>query len=108
MSETQFQGFDWTELYEPLTGKPYPEGVMGDEEAKFADEIRDVLGRAVFTCNDTQEAEQARIVGICRDFLRAIAAFDGYEKPLVEGLIAVEHNETFLRYMDPLLEYLWT
>jgi hypothetical protein len=107
MSETKFQGFDWTELYEPLLGKEYPDGGMVDEDG-YAEEIREKIAAVMWTCNEEQEAELERVAGLCREFVRACAACDGYEAPMLRGLADIEHNEVFLRYVYPLLEYLWT
>ena len=108
MSETQFQGFDWTELYEPLTGKVYPGDVGMTDEKHYADAIREKLNSVVWPSNPEEEVEQARVVSLCRQYVLSCAEYDGYEAPLWRGLAAIKHDESFLQYMYPLLEYIWT
>ena len=105
MSKVEFKGFDWTELYEPLTGKPYSKDAA---ESELAEELRQKLGNTACGWTDEDKTERTRVANLCREFVLACAKFEGYEAPLLRGLAAIEHDVSFLRYMPPLLEYLWT
>jgi hypothetical protein len=110
MSETQFEGFDWLELYEPLLGKPLPEDFTINEEGDLAEEIREKLNSVACVFEEEEIMELARVANLCRKFLKACAADEMAcaEKPFFEGLAAIKYDENLVRLMDPVLEYLWT
>jgi hypothetical protein len=105
MSKTQFQGFDWTELCEPLTGRPYEEIMeahedVTDGEAAVADAIRDAM-------YSEDEAERSRVAGLCRAFVSECAKGGHHDAPLWNGLVAIQDDETFLIYASMLLQCIW-
>jgi len=100
-SKLEFDGWDWTELYEPLVGSPAPEGMSEEDVAQG---IRDAINEA-FDCFDIKE--DSDVPRIIRAFLSKLASYDQSMQPFVIGLANVEHDWTLLQLTSHYLEYLW-
>lgn len=91
-----FQGYDFTELAEAW-GYPCERYT----EAYQIRQIKKIMCNAVFT-------KDKKIIQDVRNFVKAIGKYkNNYSSPLWKGLCNIKHDETFIHYVFPLLEYMW-
>ena len=109
MSNYNFDGYDWTELAEYFNVT-----TVNLDADEWDEDTTEYLAKHIWnTFHYGTEEEATNVVNACRAYLTAYINLNNtldlrYSIPLMMGLMAIEHNETFLSYFIQLLPCLWT
>jgi len=108
LNEIVLHGSDWTELGEMF-------GILcDDDDAQTARHVRNKIGELAdrFVLRDPAPLpEDFRRLELIRGFvslLRDGSRGIGYCAPLWQGLLEIQDDWTFLRFVMVLLEFMWT
>jgi hypothetical protein len=108
-SEIKLEGFDWSELAPVFGVAPYDIGADNDEK-RLAANIRDGIQEIRTAICFKREMTDAQVEQIAqtRAFVSLLALCDHtYDTPLWRGLAGIYDDETFLGYVQLLLEAMW-
>lgn len=102
----RFKGWDWTELAEAVYGR----AVRAFDEEVAIHMLRADLAQSIFrVVSRTETARDRALVTVCRAFVRSLdhdAA--GYQRPVWQGIAAVESDYELLRQVRAHLAEMWT
>lgn len=102
-TERTFRGWDWEELSAWLGVNP------DQDESVLLEQTRIKINKLAsnLVLHKISPEEMKLIKGI-RTFVSRLAKWENtYNQPLWKGLSAIEDDEAFLRFVDPLLPYMW-
>jgi hypothetical protein len=106
----KWKGYDWTEIAEFLGVD-----ILQDNEETIAKETHQLLHQLFADARQADVTEGAypgsskqKIKEIRQFVSKLIEQNQGYDKPLWEGLLAIEDDSVFIEYVDRLLECMWT
>jgi len=107
----EFDGYDWTELVEPLLGDEYAEE---EDDEKLLKALRDYMSKMLGSIGgwgSIEEEELKQSLQYVRDFVKSIYEHEekhGCAASLIKGLYDIENDEIFIQYTIVLLDCLWT